>query len=314
MHQLPTIFNCSNDMALAANVRQYFPPRRIQQMEADAAALSRYWESGPWGWSLATKAAYQRMGISSDLLPSDEWLSNLRQLSSRQFASRYLHELLSVSRAEGWGASFLGDEMQYCTSVSELLPCDYPRIFKSPWSSSGRGIVVAEAGPLSADATKRLQGFVRTQGGFVADRFHTDKRVDFAMEFWVHADHVEFLGYSVFQTAQHGAYGGNYVESQEHLLQRIGLPADILNRLVAYHSEHLLGHGYEGPVGIDMLATSTRVHPVIEMNFRMNMGILALNLYNKGMVEDQFLTPQREHCFCACIQDGLLCIKPPSLL
>ena len=110
---LPSIFNCSNDMALAANVRQYLPPRRIQQMEADLADLSAVWAdtrfAGPWGWSLATKQRYKQMGVPVEVLPSDEWLVGVRRLSSREFACRYVQEMLSELK----DPMLLGGEMRW---------------------------------------------------------------------------------------------------------------------------------------------------------------------------------------------------------
>ena len=68
----------------------------------------------------------------------------------------------------------------------------------------------------------------------MADRFYADKVLDFAMEFFISEDHtVEFLGYSVFHAAESGAYGYNYVESQQELLQRIGADEALLQRLQA---------------------------------------------------------------------------------
>ena len=158
---------------------------------------------------------------------------------------------------------------------------------------------------------KRLQGFLSSQGGFVVDRFYEDKVLDFAMEFVVHKDHtVEFLGYSVFQTGESGAYGYNYVESQEELLRRIDVDAALLHRLIAYHKEHLAQTAYHGPVGIDMLKTADgSIHPCLEINFRMNMGILALLLHEQyGSGATVALTPVREHGFQALVEDGRLMI------
>ncbi|MBQ7178942.1 MAG: hypothetical protein IJS08_16110, partial [Victivallales bacterium] len=110
---MTSIFNCSNDMALAAHVRQYLPPKRIQQMEADLAALAKVWEdtrfAGPWGWSLATKQRYKQMGVPVEELPSDEWLEEVRRLSSREFACRYIMELLD----ELDDPRLLGEEMRW---------------------------------------------------------------------------------------------------------------------------------------------------------------------------------------------------------
>lgn len=329
---IPSLFNCSNDMALAAHVRQYVPPKRIQQMEADLADLARVWEgtrfAGPWGWSLATKQRYRQMGVAGELLPSDEWLEEVRRLSSREFACGYLKQLLEEMKDE----RLLGEEMAFCKDVStvncRLSTVNSPLIFKSPWSSSGRGVFVGSVDfnpnfnpnpnldpnldlNCKSSTLKRLQGFLSSQGGFVVDRFYEDKVLDFAMEFVVHKDHtVEFLGYSVFQTGESGAYGYNYVESQEELLRRIDVDAALLHRLIAYHKEHLAQTAYHGPVGIDMLKTADgSIHPCLEINFRMNMGILALLLHEQyGSGATVALTPVREHGFQALLEDGRLMI------
>lgn len=317
--EVPSMFNCSNDMALAANVRQYVPPKRIRQMEADLADLARVWEdthmAGPWGWSLATKQRYRQMGVAEEALPTDEWLEEVRRMSSREFAWFYLKQLLGTLK----DVNLLGWEMKFWNKMPAAWGKGTERyIFKSPWSSSGRGVFVGSVDfnlnpnldPNCKSSTlKRLQGFLSSQGGFVVDRFYEDKVLDFAMEFFVHADHtVEFLGYSVFQTGEHGAYGYNYVESQEELLRRIDVDAALLHRLIAYHKEHLAQTAYHGPVGIDMLKTADgSIHPCLEINLRLNMGILALLLHEQyGSGATVALTPVREHGFQALVEDGQL--------
>lgn len=307
--KLPSIFNCSNDMALAANVRQYFPPKRIQQMEEDLAALADCWDEGPWGWSLATRQRYRRMGIAVDCLPDDAWLDEVRRLSSREYACGYIAGMLDSLNDE----RLVGERMAFCHEV--VLPADGEEmIFKSPWSSSGRGVFTSHN--MSPELiARKLQGFVNTQGGYAADRFYT-KVCDFAMEFMVRGDDVvDFLGYSVFQAAENGAYGYNYVESQENLKARIGVDDELLDKLIAYHKSHLARTSYRGPVGIDMLKCKDgRIHPVIEINLRMNMGILAILLFNKyGEKANVQLTPHREQGFEALIENGKLTIKYRSL-
>lgn len=359
---LPPIFNCSNDMALAANVRQYFPPKRIMQMEEDLADLANYWPEGPWGWSLATKQKYKQMGIPADELPSDEHLNLLRQLSSREFACTYIKDML----AELQDSRLLGHQMHFCKQLPQpsSIPPVTPRaiegergkgergaftlphregwdgspyIFKSPWSSSGRGVFVSDT--LDDKTTTRLQGYIKTQGGYAMDKFYSNKVLDFAMEFLVHpqTQEAEFLGYSVFHAAENGAYGYNYVESQEKLKSRIDIDDSLLQTLIQYHKKHLTEHlthpiiqhnsgittppsylteGGKGSgsfplfVGIDMLKCSDgTIHPCIEINLRMNMGILAILLHKQfGDNATVALTPQREHGFQAVIDAGKLMI------
>ena len=318
-------------MALAANVRQYLPPKRIQQMEADLADLARVWENtrfaGPWGWSLATKQRYKQMGVAEECLPSDEWLAEVRRLSSREFACGYIKELLEELKDE----RLLGSEMRWVTAPLPPRGEGYrgAYIFKSPWSSSGRGVFVekdnSQLSTLNCQLSTRLRGFLSSQGGYVMDWFYEDKVLDFAMEFYVNEDgSVDFLGYSVFHADTNGTYGYNYVESQEELLQRISpLPTSpkgeerLLDRLIDYHKAHLSTVNsqlstlnYRGPVGIDMLKTADgHIHPCLEMNFRMNMGILALLLqeqYGAGCTIQ--LTPHRPNGFEALVERGKLMI------
>ena len=106
-----------------------------------------------------------------------------------------------------------------------------------------------------------------------------------------------------------GHYGGNCVESQAELLQRIALPEALLQRLIDYHRSQLSQLSYRGPVGIDMMRLAGgRVHPCVEINFRMTMGLLALLLYNKGIRDDQLLAGNPQQGFSAQIIDGRLSI------
>lgn len=183
-------------------------------------------------------------------------------------------------------------------------------MFKSPWSSSGRGNMVVRE-PIESDQLllRRIQKTIQEQGGIVVEPFYADKELDFALEFIVTDEGALFLGYSVFSADEMGHYCGNYVESQDELLKRISLPDELLQRLIEYHQRELSRLTYRGPVGIDMMRLSGgRVHPCVEINFRRTMGLLALELYEKGVTADQLLAGNHEHGFSAQIIDGRLSI------
>ena len=313
--KLPPLFNPSNDMALATNLRQYFPPRRIQQMEADLADLARLWDEGPWGWSLATKQRYLRMGIPEDELPSDQWLAEVRSLSSREFAAGYYSLLTDTLQAKQECDCLLPCRARFCTTLDDVLSSissSQYLMIKSPWSSSGRGNIVVDghlSPPFGGVRGGRIERILREQGGVVVEPFYADKVLDFALEFQIGDNGARFLGYSVFDADETGHYCGNYVESQEQLLKRIGLPDELLQDLVKYHEQALAGLPYRGPVGIDMMRLQDgRVHPCVEINFRRTMGWLALLLYNRGIRDDQLLTPNRTHGFVSSIHQGRLVI------
>ncbi len=397
-------------MALAANVKQYFPPKNIAQMEADLSLLPLWWaeegdavlmENGignseesakgttcacfclvknsslftfpsylklcertgheyipcPWGWNKAIKEKFRRFGVPEYLMPTDEALDDIRRFASREFACDYIADLLAVAKKEGWGDRLLGEEMRFVkekgkvkseelsirflpSSNSSLFPIPFPIIIKSPWSSSGRGVFVAKT-PLSESDIARCNKFLSSQGGFLVDRFY-DKVLDFAMEFEVKADGtVDFLGYSVFETAEGGKYGGNLVASQEELRKKVyhslsfrpkrsvvekseqeasdgcsdvSTALDMTEcetSLIAFHKKaisHRMGGRYTGIVGIDMLVDRNGfVHPCIEINVRMNMGVVAMRLYERlGDKGETVLTPERKHGFNAKVSHDRL--------
>ena len=313
--KLPALFNPSNDMALASNLRQYFPPRRIQQMEDDLASLAQLWDSGPWGWSLATKQRYLRMGIPENELPSDAWLAEVRRLSSRKFGVDYYRAYMTYKTNETHEAhELLPCQARFCTSLPDLefLIFNFSLlIIKAPWSSSGRGNIVIKS--FDKFLKRRIESIIREQGGIVVEPFYANKALDFAMEFEVSDKSTEFIGYSVFSTDETGHYGGNLVKSQEELQSLIDLPQTLLENLIDYHRGELSKLAYRGPVGIDMMRLADgRVHPCVEINFRMTMGLLAILLYNKGIRDDQWLTPYQPDRFTAGIRNGCLCISTPQ--
>ncbi len=363
-------FNCSNEMALAANVKQYTPPKNIARMEADWSLLPMWWaEEGdaiivsddsaspkhssskldsafglhenssflisnsslflttwsegydalcqraghefvpsPWGWSKAIVEKFRRFGVPERLLPSDQYIADVRAFASREFAVSYITTLLSAADTAGWGHHLIGREMRFVTD--ENFSLTHLSIVKSPWSSSGRGVFIANP-PLSPTDERRCKKFLKEQGGFVLDRFY-DKTLDFALEFEVKTDGtVVFLGYSVFEAAVGGRYGGNVVADQRTLRGMIDAalldtPVGVVDWLIEYHCSSLaasMGGRYVGVVGIDLLVDRLGlVHPCIEINVRMNMGVVAINRYERlGDNKETMLTPESKHGFNAIV-------------
>lgn len=118
-----------------------------------------------------------------------------------------------------------------------------------------------------------------------------DKVVDFAMEFYAEKQNgVRFAGYSLFETDTHGNYKLNLLLSN----------TEIENRLAAYVSreilhevrscllsalQRLLKDDYEGYLGVDMmicrLTEEFVVHPCVEINLRMNMGVVSRLFFDR---------------------------------
>jgi len=197
---------------------------------------------------------------------------------------------------------------------SSLFALHSSLIFKTLWSSSGRGVFVYRPDePFNWD---RVNASIRKQGGILMDDFYEEKLLDFALEFEI-GNPLSFLGFSVFEASSSGTYGGNIVASQESLRERIlstGVSAELLDRLIEYSASklgELLAGRYTGVFGIDMIVCrhegKIKIHPCIEINLRRNMGILAIDLYKRlGDNANKVLAGNPENGFCAQVKDGVL--------
>ena len=286
------IFNCSHDMALASGVEDYVPPNVVAQMEEKYAPVMElldewYPEGTPvvWGWNKALRRKLLRQGVSADKMPSETELEILRGLSSREFWVEYCRQL-----GYSYSQVVVRSTESGLLSTDKTQRSDYPLILKALWSSSGRGNRIIE------NEEVRDERLSNWKFPCVVDRFY-DKVLDFAMEFMVHKDHVEYLGLSVFKASKEGRYEYNYVASQDELRDMIIKSAErtfgddqnvvqdadldaLKNRHLELLTKNLVGK-YQGPVGIDMMVCKGEryIHPCVELNLRMNMGILALSFF-----------------------------------
>ena len=117
-----------------------------------------------------------------------------------------------------------------------------------------------------------------------------NKVCDFAMEFRADREgKVSFAGYSLFETDAFGNYKGNLLASDAAIGQRLSayVPPETLHgvrrHLLRVLPDWLGGH-YAGYLGVDMMICreeACRVHPCVEINLRMNMGVLARLFFDR---------------------------------
>lgn len=324
------IFNCSNDMALASGASEYVPPKSVAQMEAiyykvpmfvaddgDIALspqeLSLHGgfqhlqeslhepitEVLPWGWSRPIRNKLLRYGVPPHMLPNDNYLESLRQLSSRQFGAEYAKQFYAMVGEGIVRQHIVEDKMQFVTCAEDLHLDEGAYIAKLPWSSSGRGNKIFTITDTSIVPVNKYPVLI--------DRYY-DKVIDFAMEFMIQSDSVDYLGLSVFEASKEGRYAFNYVESQAALTSRIQsamqlTPDETTDLLLSIRHTHqslltnTLQGRYHGPLGIDMMvvtdnaslrepqrelsSATAAIHPTVELNLRMNMGIMSILSYQK---------------------------------
>ncbi len=253
----------------------------------------------PWGWDEAVCGLMTRAGVPPEALLPQKRLQDIRRLSGRAASVDLLRDMkCDMPWVEGLSQVVHSiDEIEQC-----LMEWGGGIVLKSPWSCSGRGVKFIPAAnhddapfalsPLAAWARRVLD----TQGYLTVEKF-LDKVLDFGMEFFVHEDGgVEYGGLSVF-SADHGAYSGNVIDSEEQKTMMIcrWVSCDCLNSIrqwVGCYLGRLLKGIYSGPLGIDMMVVNTSggyaVDPCVEINLRRTMGHLAIALYQRGIPASRF--------------------------
>ena len=173
--------------------------------------------------------------------------------------------------------------------------------------------------PLSLSSLSKVKNWanalIRRHGYLTAEPYY-DKEQDFAMEFCIRDQRCQFIGYSLFNTNHHGRYESNQLMSTEKietlLTQYIHHSAlHEVHDWIISHSDHFIPREWDTTkhplyFGIDMMivreslqaennsqsrATNAcelkkqdkkyLLHPCVEINLRLNMGIIANEVHRK---------------------------------
>lgn len=318
-------FNPEHDMAMANFTPYYKAPAEIKRMAADMSVLPAWyaekggwvkvnnlchveeWESplfpsdiswtenwismpcSPWGWNPALVYSLQKV-ISSGFLPDEKRLHKLRYLAGRQRCTEILQEFSDFPLICG--------DADVCTSIESVrsfVDIQGEVILKSPWSGSGRGLARVSPSTWSKPIEGWISRIIRTQGAVMAEPFYS-KVTDFAMEFHVSQEgKVCFAGYSLFETDTFGNYKANLLLPNEEIERRISLyvPVIFLNEVrekLIKKLSALLKDCYVGYLGVDMMICvqdgNYKLHPCVEINLRMNMGVVARLIFDRYVVHN----------------------------
>lgn len=324
------LFNPENDLALALGKAQYTPPPNAQHLH-NAGALLPIWfcEEGdqiianpshcnwlnqqkslfniggtisaansipditkcsPWGWSFNARKQFIDTGISQTILPNDQQLNKIRELSHRRTSieiNEKINELLSLPRSTSpIEATNVDMVVEYARKHQSIF-------LKSPWSSSGRGVINTDK-INESELIRRAQGIINRQGSVMCEK-SLNKIHDFAMLFYCSGKSTEFRGFSSFFNSVCGAYSGNVIGSQDYILKTITkhINPDILHHIANELSivlTSIITPHYVGYLGVDMMIYYQNgkllIAPCIELNLRMTMGVIAMLLGNKHLAKD----------------------------
>ena len=224
------------------------------------------------------------MGFAKELLPDDDTIASIRELSNRRSSIK----ILSALKEKGVDVPLLP---LYCTSHDDVASFVNSRarcVVKAPWSGSGKGIAWG-IGRVETPMEHFYKGVIRRQGGVVCEEFLNGK-VEFAMEFFTDGNTVSFAGYSLFKSFK-GSYSGNILAGDstiEQFLEQYIAPIQlqkVKDLLPGVLGTLLCGSGYVGYFGVDMMIYESdgtlRLNPCMELNLRMNMGMVSRIFFDR---------------------------------
>lgn len=201
----------------------------------------------------------------------------------------------------------------------------------------------------SLSKVKNWANALISRHGYLTAEPYYDKMQDLAMEFCVSEGQCRFVGYSLFTTNHHGRYEGNLLMSDDEIEAQLShyVPRKALHEVQAWvvgHFNRIIPAGWDTfchPLyfGIDMMVVKVAangqqttddrqslksgvdcqfaLHPCVEINLRLNMGIIAhevrrtllapgvegtfhVTAFPSEEVACQFLREQTEKCPPVC--------------
>lgn len=292
---LPFWYANSNDAVIAPNIDIKWLEDIKSKTNITASVFNPSihtigYKACPWGWSLDALRQLTNAGVDNNALISHSQIENIRQLSHRRTTIEILSKL---NESLSFQLPPLPFEAKTPNDVIAFAKKHNGCYIKSPWSSSGRGVV--NASTLSEnELARRAEGIIKRQESIMCE-VPLEKMADFAMLFYSNGIRVKHIGYSLFFTGNSTAYSGNITTSdtiiENHLSTMISIE-QLYNTSCALENAltDIIASKYTGFFGVDMLIYNkngaNKIAPCIEINLRMTMGIVAWHLYHNHLAPD----------------------------
>ena len=262
-------------------MKNHCPLAMVANGVVNPFSTSYYQEVRPWGWSNSMAHRLRVQGADEELCPSLSKLERIRVLSARGTSLHVLHTLdFPHSYRQAQSISLYSDVEAFVQTHDKVL-------LKAPWSGSGRGVQFVED-RMSVSLQGWVNHILKTQGYVIAEPFY-NKVVDFAMEFKSSAQGVTFAGYSWFETDARGIYKENRLASDEKIEEWLSCYVDremlyAIRQSLEEKLSEVIDGVYVGYLGVDMMVCRAdggyKIHPCVEINLRMNMGITSRLIFD----------------------------------
>ena len=256
----------------------------------------------PWGWNPAVYHLFRNLlpncAEAFRQSPVANWKPEHKELYSRLTALKSLKNLL-----ESYQYDWLPDSSDLpvvCFSlesvheqIDRLLDhspsSGIKAVVKTPWSSSGRGLLLFP----NPDSIKKndevLSGMLRQQGFVTVEPWH-DKITDISYQFEASAGRIVYKGRTFLENDPKGRYVRNYLKEDVEIQQDVRIfleahDAEVVAILGESLSQSNYATHYEGWIGVDTILyrdenNVLKFHPMLEINGRFTMGAIALKMRN----------------------------------
>jgi hypothetical protein len=302
---LPFIFCTENDYVLTENNPSenflnllkdagFNLPRFCSLNELESMPDGSFASVIPWGWSPAAHYKLRNLKVKCSQVfresPVFDWKDEHKTLYERSASLDFLKRILN-NNPPGWFIDPLlcGEIVRSYDEIESLLKKHSSIVIKAPASSSGRGIQIIRRPKLNASNRQWISGILKQQEYLIVEPF-IDKLLDVSFQFELMTEsEIKYHEFSVFETNSNGQYKGTFIhpeigtllpdEDESEVRTKIELTAKILKSALEKSD---FAANYQGYLGIDALlfkdSDQLKMQPCIEVNCRMNMGILCLKL------------------------------------
>ena len=245
----------------------------------------------PWGWSPAAhfylKDLKEKCSPEFRESPVFSWKDEQKTLFERITSLDFLTLFLKQNPLDFLiGPELAGTKVTAIEEIEKLLNNQFPLVLKAPVSSSGRGVQIIRKPKLNTSNRQWISGILNQQKYLIAEPF-LDKAVDFSFQFKISDNETEYLGYSIFETNTNGQYQSTLIHPEINqtisveMNSKIGETALLLKEAL---KNSVYAKWHRGFLGIDAMIYSEtgglKIQPCIEINSRMNMGILSKKIEN----------------------------------
>jgi len=240
----------------------------------------------PWGWSPAAYFKFKKLKEKcSDKVSS--WGEHHQLLFERKTSLELLKNVLLTEQFD-WlpDATKIGQIVTNTEEIDSLLKVHQRLVLKAPLSSSGRGLQFIRKTKLNTANKQWVSGVLKQQKYLIAEPL-LEKVADLSFHFEIQSEtNINEKGYTFFETNSNGQYKATYIHpnlneliSEELDMDELKMKLELISTVLKESlSRSIYSKLYKGFLGVDALLLreegKLKIQPCIEVNCRMNMGIL----------------------------------------